>query len=304
MEEKTMEREIICKEGGDRIDVFLRIFLGYSRQFIKKLINEGKVKVNEKEIKPSYILNLGDKISLTIKDEEENNLKLDDILIYEDDDIMVINKPAGLLVHPTDENWIRDVSALEFNKNTLVYIIYRDRGSKLIDVDRMGLVHRLDLETSGIMIVTKNKYSQKFIQNQFAERLISKNYKSLVDGIIEDEELLIDAPIGRFSGRKKLDVMEYGREAQTKIKVIRRGSKNTYIDVFPLTGRTNQIRVHLSFINHPIIGDKIYSKKDFSIDRLMLHSYSIEFIHPSKKKSLKFSVEPDDEFLKILNENI
>jgi len=302
MEEKIMEREIICGEAGERIDVFLRRVLGYSRQFIKKLIDEGNIKVNEKEIKPSYILNLGDKISLMIEEEEENNLKLDDILIYEDDDIMVINKPSGLLVHPTDENWMKDISALKFNKKTLAYMIYKERGAKIYGLERLGLVHRLDAETSGVMVVAKNRHSQISLYKQFYERRVSKNYKALCIGIIDNDEVLIDAPIGRFTGRKKLDVMEYGKDAITRIKVIERGDRNTYINVFPLTGRTNQIRVHLSFIKHPILGDRIYSKTSF--ERLMLHSYSIGFMHPSKNKMVSFIAQMDEDFLKKIKENL
>jgi 23S rRNA pseudouridine1911/1915/1917 synthase len=302
MEEKIMEREIICGEAGERIDVFLRRVLGYSRQFIKKLIDEGNIKVNEKEIKPSYILNLGDKISLMIEEKEENNLKLDDILIYEDDDIMVINKPSGLLVHPTDENWMKDISALKFNRKTLAYMIYKERGAKIYGLERLGLVHRLDAETSGVMVVAKNRHSQISLYKQFYERRVSKNYKALCIGIIDNDEVLIDAPIGRFTGRKKLDVMEYGKDAITRIKVIERGDRNTYIDVFPLTGRTNQIRVHLSFIKHPILGDRIYSK--ISFERLMLHSYSIGFMHPSKNKMVSFIAQMDEDFLKKIKENL
>jgi len=299
-----MEREIIYKGEGERVDIFLRKVLGYSREFIKKLIIDSRVKLNNKNVKASTILSHGDKISIIIDEESEIGLKIDDILIYEDKDIIVINKPAGLLVHPTDDNWMRDISALNFNRNTLVYMIYRDRAKSIIDVDRLGLVHRLDVETSGVMLIAKNKYAQRFISSQFAERKISKNYKALVYGIIYDNELLIDAPIGRFTGKKKLDVMEYGREARTSIKVIKRGEKNTYLDVFPLTGRTNQIRVHLAFIRHPVFGDKIYSNIPAISTRLMLHSYSIKFIHPSKNKQMNFNAEPDDEFLKILKENL
>ncbi len=295
------ERNLIYEGNGERIDIFLKEKLGYSREFIKKLIKENNIKVNSNSIKPSHQLKNGDIIKINITEDNKISLKLSDIKIYEDDDVLVINKPQGLLVHPTDENWIYDPTALEFSKNTLVWLLYSSNFSKEMNkLQRLGLVHRLDAETSGVMIIAKTLIAQKKLQDAFANREVFKQYKAVVEGVLDKKELTIDAPIGRFTGSKKLKVTEYGREAITEIKLIKQGTKNCYLDVFPKTGRTNQIRVHLSFINHPIIGDKIYSKSNY--ERLMLHSYKIVFNHPSKLKTVEFISKPDSDFQRRMNE--
>lgn len=298
---KKIERTY--KGPSQRIDLYLKSLLPYySRQLIKEIIENGNVKVNNKNVKPSYKLKDGDIIFGEFSKSEVSNVNFYDFVLYEDNDIIVLNKPAGLLVHPTGESWINDYTALSFSKNTLTWLIYSQTEIPNSDVERLGLVHRLDAETSGIMLIAKNRYSQKFVMEQFSSRMIEKNYKAVVSGVIKDNKLVIDAPIGRLTGQKKLKVMEYGRDAVTEISVIKRGRSNTFIDVYPKTGRTNQIRVHLSYITHPIIGDYIYGGIEYF--RLMLHSYSIKFVHPSTKKEVFFKAELDDDFMKYTNELI
>ncbi|MGC8728346.1 MAG: RluA family pseudouridine synthase [Elusimicrobiales bacterium] len=293
-------QKIEYKGGGDRIDLFLKTLLPYSREFIKKLILSGNISVNSKRVKPSFVLSEGDMVEIAKEAENKKDILLDDIKIYEDEDILVLNKPFGLLVHPTDDNWNSDLSALNFSKDSLVWLLYSQKFSKDMEkLDRLGLVHRLDADTSGVMVIAKNVSAQKKLIEQFSKREVFKNYKAVSSGVFEKEELTIDAPIGRFSGSKKLEVMEYGRDAVTEIKVIKKGKQNTYLDIFPKTGRTNQIRVHLSFINHPIIGDRIYSKTNY--DRLMLHSNKISFLHPSKNKKVSFEAELDPDFKRRLS---
>ncbi|MBP7796579.1 MAG: RluA family pseudouridine synthase [Elusimicrobiales bacterium] len=286
---------------GDRLDVYIKTkYTEFSREFIKNLIAMGNVTVNSLKAKPSLKLKYGDEIIISFSDSESRSyFSLKKITIYEDDDILVINKPSGLLVHPTDDNWIRDFKALEFSKNTLVWLLHEEK--KLSDVDglmRLGLVHRLDMETSGVMVIAKNAISQKKLIEEFNTRTVTKNYRAVADGVISDEFMRIDAPIGRFSGSKRYSVMEYGRDAITEIRIIKTGSKNTYLEVFPKTGRTNQIRAHLAFIGHPVIGDRIYSKSNF--ERLMLHSYKILLSHPSSGKAVEFLADIDSEFKKML----
>jgi len=286
---------------GDRLDVYIKTkYTEFSREFIKNLIAMGNVTVNSLKAKPSLKLKYGDEITISFSDSESRSyFSLKKITIYEDDDILVINKPSGLLVHPTDDNWIRDFKALEFSKNTLVWLLHEEK--KLSDVDglvRLGLVHRLDMETSGVMVIAKNAISQKKLIEEFNTRTVTKNYRAVADGVISDEFMRIDAPIGRFSGSKRYSVMEYGRDAITEIRIIKTGSKNTYLEVFPKTGRTNQIRAHLAFIGHPVIGDRIYSKSNF--ERLMLHSYKISLSHPSSGKAVEFVADIDSEFKKML----
>lgn len=283
-----------------RLDVYLKsVFPNFSRELLKKIIEDGMIQVNSKVVKPSYRLKPGDNISThkvenTTLNNSVSHLNLRDIIVYEDNDIIVLNKPAGLLVHPTTESWINDYSTVEFFKETLVWLIYKQTDLRYSDVERLGLVHRLDSQTSGVMVVAKNLKSQKNIMEQFASRSVLKNYKAVVYGLIKEEKVIIDAPIGRLTGEKKLKVLEYGKDAITEISVIERGRTNCYIDIFPRTGRTNQIRVHLSYIKHPIVGDDTYGGIKF--DRLMLHSYSLGFIHPSKNKKVFFKVEPDSFF--------
>lgn len=298
-----MKEETIKYNGvRERLDIYIKkVYPHFSREFIKKIINEKKVKINNRIEKPSYILKEGDVIEISFEDNKNCDFSLSKMIIYEDNDILVINKPPSLLVHPTDDNWTKDIDALSLSKNTVVWLLLKEK--KLNEVDglkRLGLVHRLDAMTSGVMIIAKNSSSQNVLMNQFNERRIEKNYKAVVSGVVKDDFITIDAPIGRFSGSKKLKVMEYGRDAITNIAVIKRGRINSYIDVFPKTGRTNQIRVHLSYIKHPIIGDNIYSKSNFP--RLMLHSYKISFTHPRTKKMVSFIAEPDDDFKKKITE--
>lgn len=294
-------RKIVFDSSPVRIDVYLKqIYPDFSREFVKKLITKWNVKVNSRDVKPSYILKYGDIIDINFASEVKEDLNLEDIILFEDKDLIIVNKPEGLLVHPTDDNWLEDFSILSLYRNTLVWLIYNYMGKKSNSLNRLGLVHRLDAETSGVMVIAKNLKSQKNLMEQFASRKVKKIYKALVKGIIRDDKLMIDAPIGRTSGSKKLKVFEFGRDALTEIEVLKRGKYNSYLNVYPLTGRTNQIRVHLSYIKHPIIGDRIYSGPEYK--RLMLHSHMLSFIHPSKNKPVKFEAKPSKSFVEGLKE--
>ncbi|MGC9070548.1 MAG: RluA family pseudouridine synthase [Elusimicrobiales bacterium] len=301
MEADFKEIKKIYSGSGERVDIYLKSVLnGFSRQLIKAMIEKGYVKINRDVVKPSYILKSGDEITIVLNRENKKDFNLKDIIIYEDDDIIVLNKPAGLIVHPPGESWLTNPDALMFSQQSLALLLYSQSSISKSDVRRMGLVHRLDAETSGVMVVAKKFSIQRFLMEQFSSRSVDKNYKAVVCGVVSDDKIIIDAPIGRFSGDKRLRVMEYGRDAVTEISVIERGSKNSYLDVFPKTGRTNQIRIHLSYIGHPIVGDEVYGGKEYK--RLMLHSYSIAFIHPSSKKYVRFKAEPDRDFENFISE--
>ncbi len=295
MEKNSKEIKHIYSGSGERLDSYLKsILIGFSRQLIKDIIENGYVKVNSNTVEPSYLLKFGDEIIVELKSNNDEKYKLADMIIYEDDDIIVLNKPAGLIVHPTGESWLNDPSALFFSGESLVKLLYLHPSLPTSHLRRMGLVHRLDAETSGVMVIAKNLSAQKFLMEQFSARLVEKNYRAVVCGVLSEEKIIIDAPIGRFSGDKKLKVTEYGRDALTEVRIIKKGVSNSYVDIFPKTGRTNQIRVHLSYIGHPIVGDKIYGGKEYQ--RLMLHSYSISFIHPSSGKKVLFKAEIDRSF--------
>jgi 23S rRNA pseudouridine1911/1915/1917 synthase len=300
-----MKTEKIAYKGEPlRLDLYLKdLYLDYSREFLKKLINDGFVKVNGLSVKPSHSLKNGDEIEICENSDFKNKLEYKKMLIYEDDSIIVINKPAGLLVHPNDENWTRDLEALNFYEDNLLSFLYHQIRDKFENgIERFGLVHRLDKETSGVMLMAKTIRAQESLKDKFKNREIDKVYLCLVRGEIE-KDFFIDAPIGRDSGDKRLRVHKYGRDALTYIELIQSNKDYSYIRVMPKTGRTNQIRVHLSHVGHEILGDRIYSK-DLDTERLMLHSYKIAFKHPLTMKNLEFKAEPDAIFKKILKEKI
>jgi len=292
--------KIIFSGENKRLDIFLKEkYPEISREFIKKIIKNGSVKLNNKIPKPSEILREKDIIEINFSESQKMKLTLKDIIVYQDDYILIINKPTGILTHPTDSNWLKIPQILEISQDSIASILYRDLFKYYgKNPERMGIVHRLDRETSGIMIIAKDENTYNNLQEQFSKRQISKTYIGVVIGKIPKNNLIINAPIGREVGDKKMKVWEYGREAITEIKVIKSNDKYSYLEIYPKTGRTNQIRVHLLYIGNPILGDKIYSKIQF--DRLMLHSYKIKFIHPKTNKIMEFKAEPDSQFKKLL----
>ncbi|MBI4802397.1 MAG: RluA family pseudouridine synthase [Elusimicrobia bacterium] len=285
-----------------RLDVFVtERETGFSREFAKKMINEGRVLVNGRARKPSFLLSPDDLVTITLpetgkskagkKDKED----LEAILIYEDKDMLAISKPAGLAVHPNDSNWMRRPQACLMAEATVVSMLLKARPALLKSgVERLGLVHRLDRDTSGIMLAAKTKEAQTALQRQFREREVAKTYLGVVSGVPAKKTGSIDAPIGRASGFKKIKVWEYGRDALTEFKVIEKTKRHALLEIYPRTGRTNQIRIHLEFIKHPVVGDKLYGGEPAA--RLLLHAYELIFTHPSKDKKTSLSVTPPEEF--------
>ncbi len=295
------------KYDGDpkRLDAFLtESEHDFSREFIKKLIKLGKISVNGKTKKPAYLLNYEDEITIDMPELNEKTDVIKDIILYEDEDIMTLSKPCGIKMHPNDANWQENPSAALVGDETIVSMILKSR-PEIIDsgASRMGLVHRLDRDTSGILIVAKNIEAQMSLTEQFKERLVNKTYLG-VTSLIEDEKTAkgaakyasgrIEAPIGRLAGDKKNKVWKYGRYALTEFKVIENGKNYSLLKIYPKTGRTNQIRIHLSYIGHGIAGDNLYIGPPAS--RLMLHSSDISFKHPTKKKKVTFKCEPPADF--------
>lgn len=241
-----------------RIDSFLASELDYTRSYLKKLILNGLVKVNGSSIKPNYKLKEGDSVDVNIPEAEKIDLMPENIpldIIYEDDDIIVINKPQGMVVHPAPGNY----------SGTLVNaLLYHCKNLSGINGElRPGIVHRLDKDTSGVMVVAKNDKAHLDLSNQIKERTILKKYIAIVEGVIKDDEGSIEAPIGRdHVERKKMAVTEDGRYALTLYKVLERYKNNSLIEATIKTGRTHQIRVHMSYIGHPIVGDEVYGYKN------------------------------------------
>ncbi|MEA3307833.1 MAG: RluA family pseudouridine synthase [Elusimicrobiota bacterium] len=293
-----MSKTILFEDDPKRLDAFLTDSEhDFSREFIKKLIKAGKVMVNGKIRKPAHILTFGDKIILDMPRLKDTANILKDITIYEDDEIIAINKPSGLKMHPNDANWEETPQAALLGDETVVSMILKSQ-PKVLDsgVSRMGLVHRLDRDTSGLVIIAKTSEVQEALSMQFKERLIDKKYLGVTDLVSEDSQGRIEAPIGRLKGDKKNKVWKYGRYALTEFKVIENGKKYSLLEVYPKTGRTNQIRIHLAYIDYPVAGDKLY-KGSPAAARLMLHSNAITFKLPSKKRRKTLKCAPPKDFM-------
>ena len=285
---------------GERIDKFLdgRIE-SLSRSYIQKLIKEKKILVNQLPVKANYKLTTGDTIILQIPDPEPLDIQPENIpldILYEDDDILVVNKPKGMVVHPANGN----------PDGTLVNAIMaicKDSLSGIGGEIRPGIVHRLDKDTSGLLIVAKNDKAHVNMSEQIKNHEVKKTYIALVRGVVKENQATIDMPIGRSnSDRKKMAVTKTGKNAVTHIKVLKRYDKYTLLEVNIETGRTHQIRVHLSYIGYPIIGDCVYSngKNEFGVVGQCLHAKCLEFKHPITGKSMKLEAELPEYFLEIL----
>ena len=289
-------------EDKIRIDTYLtREEILPSRSQVQNLITQGKIKVNNNLIKPSYLLKNGDKIDLYLPEVKELEIKAEEIpldIIYEDECLIVINKPPGMIVHP----------AGKIRSGTLVNaLLYHCQGSLsgIGGIIRPGIVHRLDKNTSGIMVVAKNDFAHLDLSRQIKNRQITKKYIALVYGKVENESGIIDAPIGRnLRDRKKMAVIEgKSRAALTKFKVLKRFLDYTLLEIEIYTGRTHQIRVHLSFIGYPVVGDKVYSRKKqvLDINRQALHSYILGFVHPFIKRYMEFHAPLPNDMQKLIN---
>ena len=273
-----------------RLDIFLAQNFSniQSRTFVKKLIDAGQVLVNKRQVKAHYKIETGDHVEVNIPEEflepqdiEPENIPLD--IFYEDDHLLVINKPLGMLVHP----------AAGCYTGTLVNaLLYHGRPLSSVNKDfRPGIVHRLDQDTSGLMLIAKDNHTHVKLAEQFKEHTIKKKYIALVQGEIEFDEGLIEAPLGRHSYHREKRAVQFADSAQEAItyyRVIKRFLGITFVALFPKTGRTHQLRVHMAYLKHPILGDDKYGKKE-TFPRLALHAQSIGFIHPQTNCFCEFS---------------
>lgn len=270
-----------------------------SRVAVQRLIDEENILVNGKKTKSSYKLNLDDIVTIIKKEAKETEIKPQDIpldIIYEDNDILVVNKQKGLVVHPGNGN----------PDGTLVNAIMNHCKESLSGIGgeiRPGIVHRLDKDTSGILIIAKNDKAHINISEQIKNHEVKKTYIALVRGIVRENMATIDMPIARSNkDRTKMAVSKNGKNAITHIKVLERFKGFTLLEVNIETGRTHQIRVHLSEIGYPIVGDYVYSngKNQFNVVGQMLHSMRIEFKHPVTNKQMKLEAELPEYFEEIL----
>lgn len=302
-EENNIDVFIVDEENkGKRLDLYAsEQYKEVSRSNIKKLIKEERLKVNSKIEKASYKVALGDEISVDIPEPTELEVEPQNIpleIVYEDDDLLIVNKPQGMVVHPAPGN----------PDNTLVNaILYHCKGklSSINGVIRPGIVHRIDKNTSGILVVAKNNSTHAGLSEQFAEHSITREYEMITSGNVDWEKMTVDKPLGRNpKDRMKMAVVKSGgKRAVTHFEVIESLSGFTYMKATLETGRTHQIRVHLNFLRHPIIGDNIYGyniKKFTSLKGQMLHARKLGFIHPRTGEYMEFTSELPEHFKKTL----
>ena len=288
-------------EIEERIDSYLAKELNISRSKVQKLIKQGLVTVNEKVVSSNYIVKCGDFISVNDDLDYEISVEAEDIeidVIYEDCDLLVINKVSGMVVHPAPGHYSHTLV------NALLYRFQISGGEKY----RPGIVHRLDKDTSGLMLVAKNEKTHEKLSRMIANKEVERHYLAIVDGVIKHDTGTIDAPIGRdANNRQKMAVTDvHGKEAVTHFRVLEIFSNHTLVECILETGRTHQIRVHMAYIGHPVSNDPLYGRGKSTEFGQMLHSKSIKFKHPTTGKEMFFEVDPPKEFLEkldVLREN-
>ena len=280
-----------------RIDKYLSEKLDLSRSKIQKLIDNKKVIVNNKFVSANYKIKMGDLIEVNDDLNYEINIEKENIpldIVYEDDDLLIVNKESGMVTHPAPGH---------YTKTLVNALLYKFDISSTTDI-RPGIVHRLDKDTSGLMVVAKNEKTHEKLSEMIKNKEVKRHYIALVEGVIQHETGTIDAPIGRDQyDRQKMAVTDInGKDSITHFKVLKRYKNKTLVECILETGRTHQIRVHMKYINHPVVNDPIYNKKKSDDFGQMLHSKSIEFIHPITKKEIYFEVEPPKEFMEKLKQ--
>lgn len=284
-----------------RIDKYLSMMIeGKSRSFLQGLIDEEKVLINGKAIKSNYKLKKGDVIEVTLPEPIELDVKAEKIainIVYEDEDVIVVNKEKGMVVHPAPGNYTGTlVNALLYHCKDL---------SGINGVIRPGIVHRIDKDTSGILVIAKNDEAHNFLAAQFKEHSIKREYYALVEGKFSKMEGTIDKPLGRHKKERiKMAIVEDGRRAVTHYNVLEQYNKGVSLVKCTLeTGRTHQIRVHMSSIGHPLVGDLVYGSKrpKINIQGQALHAKTLGFIHPRTKEYMEFTSELPEYFAELLN---
>lgn len=286
-------------EENKRLDNYLsELFADVSRSKIQDLVKKGHVLINNGAKKSSYNVKVGDKIELEFAESEEiliqpQNIALD--IIYEDENMLVVNKPSGMLTHPT---------TIE-RENTLVNALLHKYGENLSDINgdlRRGILHRLDRNTSGLLMVAKNNKTHELLASQLKERTITKKYLAVVKGVVKKDFGTINQPLGRHPKQAKMAVIEGGKESITDFKVLKRFRDCTYLELDLKTGRTHQIRVHLSHMQHHIINDSLYGGGSFKVktQEQVLQSYKLTFTKPFSNDTIELEIEPDEKIKKVL----
>ncbi len=290
-----------AEDVGKRIDIFAaENYDELSRSGLKKIIDAGGVFVNGRQIKANYKLKGGDVVTLTVPENEPLEIVPQDIpldILYEDDDVIVINKPQGMVVHPAPGHYT----------DTLVNALLYHCGDSLSGINgilRPGIVHRIDKDTSGVIMAAKNNNAHRSLAQQLAEHSITRKYNAIVYNNIKEDESTVDKPLGRNpQDRKKIAVVPDGRRAVTHYRVLERLGKFTFIEAQLETGRTHQIRVHMTYIGHPLLGDTVYGpkKQPFNLNGQVLHARVLGFIHPTSGEYMEFESPLPEYFGKLLD---
>ena len=291
---------ILCDTEGVRLDAFLASRdLGLTRSALQKLLEDGMVRVDGKAVKKNYRTKAGDEIELELPEPEIPEILPEDIPLdirYEDEDVIVLNKPKGLVVHPAPGHWSGTLV------NGLMYHC-RDSLSGINGVLRPGIVHRIDMDTSGLLIVAKNDFAHQALAAQLQDHTLSRVYEAICVGGVRADSGTIDAPIGRHpADRKKMAVTEKNsRPAVTHFEVIARYPGYTHLRLRLETGRTHQIRVHLAWRNHPVLGDPVYGRgKELGLSSQCLHARELTFLHPRTGEPVTVTCELPEYFTEIL----
>lgn len=292
---------VIEEEEGDRLDIYLSQQLGdMSRSYIQKIIKDKKVTVNDKVEKAKYLVKEDDKIVIEIPAPKLLEVTPQDIpidIVYEDSDVLIINKPQDMVVHPAPGNY----------EGTLVNaILYhcKDNLSSINGVIRPGIVHRIDKDTSGLLMIAKNNNAHNSLAEQLKDHSITREYQFICHGVVKEDKITVNKPIGRNpKDRLKMAVVKDGKNATTHFEVIQRYDNFTHMKARLETGRTHQIRVHALSINHPLLGDEVYGPKNskFKLKGQTLHAKKLGFIHPTTNEYVEFDSELPNYFKHILN---
>ncbi|NMF04018.1 RluA family pseudouridine synthase [Clostridium beijerinckii] len=297
-----MEKNVFIvdeKDRGERIDKYLaEIFVDKSRSFIQGLIEKDGIKVNNKTPKSNYKLRALDEIEVTFSEPEVLRVEAEEIsinILYEDKDVVVVNKPQGMVVHPAPGN---------YNGTLVNALLYHCKDlSSINGIIRPGIVHRIDKDTSGVLVVAKNDEAHNKLSEQLKDHSMKREYYALVEGRLKNDKGIIDKPLARNKrDRLKIGIVEGGKRAVTHYEVLERFNGYTLIKCILETGRTHQIRVHMASIGFPLVGDPLYGfkKQRFKLKGQMLHAKTLGFVHPSKNEYMEFTTELPEYFQEII----